>query len=591
MKSIHPSATPRVIIRDTRDDQWLSFTGLKKIYSINSVSDIVGTLVEIEQQVYEHGFWAAGWLSYEAAPAFDTAHVTHKASEFPLLWIALFEACEVIDAELLTNQMANLHFEELQWLPGISENDYAEKIAQIKHELSQGNSYQVNFTIRRDATFAIPVEQEFLSFAAEARYGAFVDTDRYCICSASPELFFEKYENEIRCRPMKGTAARGRFHEEDQQLRDDLAGSEKDRAENLMIVDMIRNDLGKIAKPGSVNVSRLFEIEQYPTVWQMTSTVGAKSDASLVDLFSALFPCASITGAPKANTMKIIHALEPRPRNIYTGTIGFIRPDMSMQFNVAIRSLLIDKTSRRAEYGVGGGIVWDSDAESEFRECQIKTRVLTGVRNNRHDLLETLLWEPEKGYFLLDYHFDRLQRSAQYFDYRFDLTPIKHVLENAVSKATRAQRVRLLVNKFGEARTESTELPNPDSALPYRIVLAEDSVDDSSVFLFHKTTERACYERFLQHYSEFDDVLLHNNRGEITESLIANLIVEIDGKKFTPPVESGLLAGTYRQYLLDLNQLEEKIIRQQDLVKADHIYLANSVRRIWPVQLEKFNIS
>ena len=585
MKTIQPFDTPEVIIRDDRDNQWRIFTGLKRIYSIDSVSEIAECLKNVEKEIKEQGFWAAGWLSYEAAPAFDMAHVAHKSADFPLLWIALFESSDSLDNADVLEHFTTQSADKLSWLPGISDLEYAEKIAAIKYELSQGNSYQVNYTVRRDARLKLPTGRVFMNFAAEARYGAFIDTGRFSISSASPELFFEKQGSLVSCRPMKGTAARGRYPTEDLALREDLADSKKNRAENLMIVDMIRNDLGKIAEPGSVECSRLFEIEQYPTVWQMTSTVQANCDVSLVELFSALFPCASITGAPKANTMKIISKLEDRPRKVYTGTIGFVRPDLSMQFNVAIRSLLIDRELACAEYGVGGGIVWDSDAESEFRECQVKTRVLDNWSGGHHQLLETLLWEPENGYFLLDYHTRRLIQSAQYFDYPLDISLIQQVLEEAVVESSHPQRVRLLVDKKGDARVEIADYVKTDPRQAYRIVLAESPIDESNVYLFHKTTERSCYEHFNQRYPDYDDVLLYNSQDEVTESLIANLIIEVDGKQYTPPVESGLLAGTYRQFLLDRNQLEERIIHRQDLVKADHIYLANSVRKTWPVEL------
>ena len=586
MKSTDSPLFPKATIRDARSGQWLTFSGLSQVFCCESIEDILDKLTTIEEKVRSHGLWAVGWISYEASPAFDAALVTHEPGDLPLLWFALFEHCGSHDLDSAaaakeTNAMAGI-----DWSSGTEAIDYFKAINQIKQELAAGNSYQVNYTFRQSASLSLSADQVFSSFASNARFGAYIDTERFSLWSASPELFFEKQGREICCRPMKGTAARGRFYQEDLSLRDELAASEKNRAENLMIVDMIRNDLSKIAESGSVKVSSLFTIEKYATVWQMTSTVGASCDASLVEIFSALFPCASITGAPKANTMKIIRELEPAPRNLYTGTIGFIRPDMSMQFNVAIRSIWLDKTTNKAEYGVGGGIVWDSEAESEFQECRLKTRILGGSHPDHHKLLETLLWEPGDGYFLLDYHLDRLQRSAQYFDYNFGRAQVKEVLLAVIADASVPLRVRLLVCKNGEAQVQVSDHVARNANHPYRLVLTESAVDETEVFLFHKTTERRCYDVFSQQYPDYDDVLLFNRQGEITESLIANLIVELDGNKYTPPVECGLLAGTYRQYLLDHNRVVEKVIVRQDLKNADNIYLANSLRKTWKVQLE-----
>ena len=555
---------------------------MRQTFCCHRVDDILASLSQIEEAIEQQGLWAAGWLSYEASPAFDPALEAHPAGDFPLLWIGLFAKAEPIDVSQIpgTGAMLNMH-----WQPNIERDEYDRNIQKVKTELREGNSYQVNLTFRQQAEFDVPAAQAFRSFACRARYGALIETERFSLCSASPELFFEKHDHIITCRPMKGTAARGRYYEEDQEMRDELATSEKNQAENLMIVDMIRNDLGKIATTGSVKVSGLFSIEQYPTVWQMTSTVKAKSTASLVELFTALYPCASITGAPKANTMGIIRALESSPRSIYTGSIGFVRPNGDMQFNVAIRSLLIDKTESSAEYGVGGGIVWDSQTEDEYQECLIKTRILHRQADNHHRLLETLLWEPESGFFLLDYHLKRLQQSAVYFGYHIDSQAITQQLQSSIETLNTDQRVRLLVNEFGEADITTTAITNSPAKQTYRVALASRSIDKSDWIMFHKTTDRECYQSFAREYPDYDDVLLHNSKGEFTESLIANLIIKIDGKQYTPPVSCGLLAGTYREYLLDQGLLSERVITRQELDKAEAIYLGNSVRKLWPISI------
>ena len=576
----------KVLIHDATHSRWLWFSRPRHIFSIETPEDIIPVLDEIEKIILKDKLWAAGWLSYEAASSFDSALITHQPTDFPVLWFGLFEHCESISVEsLLTAEHVNI-FQQTVWSLNSDLAKYAAKIDQIKDEIRNGNTYQVNYTIRQFADLDISVEDVFLGFAANARYGAFIDSGRFAVCCASPELFFDIEGNTIRSRPMKGTAPRGRFLKEDEEYKQALYESEKDRAENLMIVDMIRNDIGRIATTGSVKVPKLFEIEKYPTVWQMTSTVTAKIDASLTQIFKALFPCASITGAPKANTMGIINRLEPSTRNIYTGSIGFIRPDMSMQFNVAIRTVLIDKQYNQAEYGVGGGIVWDSTAASEYEECLTKSRVLSGKGTYTHQLLETLLWTQEQGYFLLDYHMNRLEQSAVYFDFKFDRNLVETELLRTVKDQETASRVRLLLSKNGEIEIQGTNFDSAWAKQSFRVKLADQPVDSQDIYLFHKTTERRVYNSFASLYPEFDDVLLINENSEITESCIANVMIEIEGVNYTPPVSCGLLAGTYRQYLLDNGELVEKVITKDMLINAEKVNLLNSVRKTWPVSVE-----
>jgi len=401
----------------------------------------------------------------------------------------------------------------------------------------------------------------------------------FVICSASPELFFQWQDQKITTRPMKGTVARGYSVEGDRQLVKWLQTSAKNRAENVMIVDMIRNDLAKFAEPNTVKVPSLFDVEQYPTLWQMTSTVTARSKASLPEIMSALFPCASITGAPKASTTKIIKQLEPNPRKIYTGTIGLIRPDNSAQFNVAIRTVLIDKKSKQAEYGVGGGIVWDSDSKSEYEECQVKARVLL----NQHQdfkLLETLLWTPQEGYFLLDRHLQRLQQSAEYFQFPIDLRLVeKQLLAKASSLKDYSYKIRLLISKKKQIVIEAIPLDQHKVSQPKDNQLKSNQLVLENPFLYHKTTNRNIYRLARQSQPNCDDVLLWNSRQEITESCIANVVFKINDQLLTPPVECGLLAGTFRSYLLDKGKIKESKLKLAELKDCKSIYLINSVRK------------
>jgi para-aminobenzoate synthetase/4-amino-4-deoxychorismate lyase len=411
-----------------------------------------------------------------------------------------------------------------------------------------------------------------------------VDTGRFAIASASPELFFERAGPQLTMRPMKGTAPRGRWSKEDAERAEWLGRSEKNRAENVMIVDMVRNDLGRVAEIGSVRVRKLWQTERYPTVWQLTSTVQAASDAPLTEVLRATFPCASVTGAPKRRTMQIIAELEPEPRGVYTGCIGFIAPQRRAQFNVAIRTMVLDRHTQCAEYGVGGGIVWDSKPDDEYREAHHKARVLT-ERVPEFSLLESLRWEPARGYWLLDYHLRRLRASADYFDYAFDAARVRAGLEHGTRELPAVpHKVRLLLRRDGGVIV--TSAPLQIQREPVRLVMARTPVNSNDRFLFHKTTARAQYDvawsergrSFDALGSDADDVLLWNERGELTETCNANLVVRLGDDLFTPPVECGLLGGTYRAYLLEQGEIRERVIHKDELEHARALFRINSVR-------------
>jgi para-aminobenzoate synthetase / 4-amino-4-deoxychorismate lyase len=416
--------------------------------------------------------------------------------------------------------------------------------------------------------------------AMDAPYAAWIDCTDYVIVSASPELFFELSGDRICCRPMKGTAPRGMTPEADYRNRRMLSESTKDRAENVMIADMVRSDIGRVALPGTVRAEALFDIEKYRTVWQMTSTVTALTICSVTEIFRALFPSASVTGAPKVSSMKIIAALEDSARQIYTGAIGFMAPDRQARFNVAIRTALIEKKTGKGIYGVGGGIVWDSDPDDEFQECLNKARVLgMAVPEKEFRLLETMLWTPEGGFFLLAEHLDRLAGSADYFDFRFVRAQAEeHLTALAESLAPCKHRVRMLLLRTGEIHTEVQPLSADDAPCELRLALAKGPVDTQNPFLYHKTTQRDVYEKALAAAGKCDDVLLWNKSGNITESTIGNVVVRLNGQLFTPPVDCGLLAGTFRGKLLVDGVVRERKIAIAELNDAEAVYLVNSVR-------------
>lgn len=570
--------TNEVVIQDSALGRWLRFRKPSLVVEASRIEEVLPKLRVIEKTVGEEGLYAAGFSSYEAAPAFDAALKVRPLTSFPLMWFGLYSQAEAL--RFLPPSTGSA-YRLGEWTPSANRTAYDQAVSQIKEHIARGETYQLNYTFRLRAPFsgdAWPLFFE-LAQAQQGEYAAYIDTGRFAICSASPELFFRLYGRQLTSRPMKGTAERGRTLSEDDARAEWLFNSSKNRAENIMIVDMMRNDMGRIAAIGSVEVLSLFDVERYPTVWQMTSTVTATTDATLCGILGALFPCASITGAPKPRTMKIIADLETTPRRIYTGCIGFIAPNRRAQFNVAIRTVLVDRERNEAEYGVGGGIVWDSVSRDEYEECQVKARVLTARRPD-FSLLETMLWTPNDGYFLLRYHLQRLRDSAAYFGLRADVDGIQGELASvAGSLPKEPHKVRLLVRQDGAFSLQAIPLDGTTDAEPVRLQLAATPVDLADPFLYHKTSHRQVYEVARAACSDGDDVLLWNERGEITETSIDNVVVELDGELRTPPVKCGLLPGTFRAWLLEKGKVREKVVTIEELKRSERIFVVNSVRK------------
>ena len=560
--------------------RWLHFANPHRMIIAQKLEEVIPALREVERLVEINEWHAAGFVSYEAATAFDSILHTLPDIGFPLLWFGLYP-----DPRQVTLPEPEYPKETLTWEPAIDRASYTSAIEQIRNHIADGRTYQVNYTMRLRSDFKSNPWDFFLHLAQnQNRHAAYIDTGRYAICSASPELFFRLDGDTITCCPMKGTAKRGRTTIEDQGQSEWLKNSEKNRAENVMIVDMVRNDLGRIAEIGRVQVPELFTVERYPTLWQMTSTVTAETRSSLTEIFSALFPSASITGAPKVSTMRIISELETTPRRIYTGSIGYISQNRKAKFNVAIRTALIDREIQRAEYGVGGGIVWDSTSADEYTEALLKAQVLTEQFPN-FSLLETMLWTPDEGFFLREKHVARMLDSAHYFDFPISKKDFDEYLDNISSNFDSSQRVRLLLDRSGALNSEAKVFQPPENSPPLKVPLAREPVDTNNVFLFHKTTHRAIYESARKNFTNYDDVLLYNERGEVTEFTIGNLVLELGGKLITPPLSSGLLAGTFRAHLLETGQVVERTIQVQELKDCTKIFMVNSVRKWQAVEL------
>ena len=555
------------------------FAGFQRILRADRVEDVLHVLAEVEAATDE-GLHAAGFVAYEAAPAFDPALTTRPPDpRLPLAWFALFSRRH----EAAPDEAPRGQFELGGWESATPASDYLQRVGEIRELIAAGDTYQVNYTLRLRAPFRGDPAALYdrLARAQRSAFCAYLEVDGSAIISASPELFFGFRDGELEMRPMKGTRPRGRFPAEDAALAADLLASPKERAENLMIVDLLRNDAGRVAEPGSVRVEGMFEVERYETVHQLTSTIRARPRAGtrLTDIFRALFPCGSVTGAPKVRTMEIIARVEDEPRGVYCGAIGVASPDEAV-FSVAIRTVVGDRAGGRAELGVGSGITWDSDAAAEHRECLDKA-AFTHRAPNDFRLLETLLHEPGAGFFLLDGHLRRLEESAAHFGFRFHRREVLQALHNGLG-ASGPQRVRLLLDRAGEAVVETSSLDH--SPPPVRVGIAPEPVDSRDALLFHKTTNRAAYETRRASRPDRDEVLLVNERGELTESTLANLVLRLDGVLWTPPLASGLLPGVFRAHLVARGDIRERVLRPADLARADGIYLINSVRRWRPAE-------
>jgi len=575
-----PSFPYTAIIRDGIRQNWLGFKDPLTTFQTSSLSEVRPLLDRAEAES-KAGRYVVGLVSYEAGPAFDSALTVSSSGDFPLAWFAVFAEPEQLSALPAPPESEP----DPDLVPEVSRPQYLSDLATIRNHLAAGDTYQVNHTFRMRGRFPGHGYGLFhrLCTARQGEYAAFVDLGRWSVLSTSPEMFFEKDGDEVLSRPMKGTVARSPVPDEDLQRRDWLQASEKNRAENVMIVDMVRNDLGRICEPGTVVVPELFAVEGYPTVWQMTSLVTGRTQASLSDIFTALFPASSITGAPKSSTMEIIRDLEKSPRNIYTGTIGFLEPSGRARFNVAIRTVLVDREQGLAECGVGGGIVWDSDPEEEYAECMTKAGFLK-YSGPECSLLETMLWTREEGVHLLERHLDRLERSAVRFGVVMDREEIGERIRKVTEVSDRDRgMVRVLVDMQGEVSVEMRPVPAPKER--YVVALCREAVDPENLFLYHKTTRREIYDRARETHPDMDDILLVNTRGELTESCIANLVLDLDGELVTPPVSCGLLPGTAREELLARGKVRERVMTPEDLARAARVLLVNSVRGMWEVEV------
>jgi para-aminobenzoate synthetase/4-amino-4-deoxychorismate lyase len=552
-------------------ERFLAFTAPLATLEARDAGSVLSMLREADSALAD-GRFVAGFVAYEAAAAFGLATLPPDSEGPPLVWLGVFDA----PRETPAPQAPAGPPPEVTWRPALDATSHAARLARLHERIAAGDTYQVNFTFPLEA----PLEEEpgalfaRLVAAQRPRHAAYLDLGRFAIVSASPELFFERESGLLRTRPMKGTAARGATAEQDDALATALSRSEKERALNLMIVDMLRNDLGRIAELGSVETASLFDVERYPTLLQMTSSVTARSQAPLSALFEALFPCASVTGAPKKRTMEIVAATEVAPRGVYTGAIGWAGPDGRAHWNVAIRTVVADRDRGLLRFGTGSGVVADSRAASEYEECLLKARILDEAP---FALVETFALLPGEGYRHLDGHLARLAGSARHFGFPLDMRRIEEALRRTAGGVVGAARVRLTLYADGRTDVEATALPLAP-ARTLQIGLAARPVDPRSIWLYHKTTRRDVYDEAAASRPDCDDVLLWNDRGELTESTVASVVVEIGGQRLTPPVSCGLLPGVERQVALAEGRAREGVVRISDLAPGQRLWLLSSLR-------------
>jgi para-aminobenzoate synthetase/4-amino-4-deoxychorismate lyase len=575
-----------VLLHDTLNPagENLLFTAPREVLVAHNAADALTALARLEAAGCE-GLWAAGYLAYELGFVFEERLVDllPAHSEAPLLWLGLYEAPQRLSAAEVEHYLSDIagtrQGQALDIVPGLDLEPYRAAFERVERLIAAGDTYQVNLTFK--ARFRLEGDPVALYRDLVAKqpvaYGALINTGAQWVLSRSPELFVASRGGTLSARPMKGTLKRGRTIAEDAAGRAALAADEKNRAENLMIVDLLRNDLGRIAEIGSVKVTDLFTVETYRTLHTMTSGITAqrRPGVSTSDLLANLFPCGSITGAPKLRAMEIIHAVEAGPRGLYTGSIGYFAPDDDLVLNVAIRTAVIN-TDKNGEIGIGGGIVADSTADDEYREALLKMAFFTDPAAPV-TLIETMLWERQTGFVLLDRHLDRMADSARYFGLTLDRAAILVLLASQSFSADR-MRVRLTLDASGPAVT-AVELP-PNPAV-FRFVIAAERLDSQSLWLAHKTTNRAFYDEPRQraHVAYgVDEVVFLNERDELAEGSITNLFVERGGVLLTPPLSAGLLPGTLRAELIATGRAVERPLTLADLESAEAIWLGNSVR-------------
>lgn len=575
-------ARPFVLLDDARDEGAASarlFRDPVEIVTADRVEDVAAALAAL-RAARRQGLHAAGFLGFGAAPAFERRLPVDRpaADELPLLWFGLFREVERVAADAVPALLGDPAAATAGPLrPAIAPVDYAIAFEEVQRLIATGDIYQANLTFAAEMPVAGPPLSLYAALRATARagWGALIRTENRWILSASPEQFFSLEGEALRARPMKGTAA------PDADPRR-LADDDKQRAENLMIVDLLRNDLARVAVEGSVAVPRLFEVEQYPTVQQMTSTVTARlaPGRDALDVLAALFPCGSVTGAPKIRAIEVTHAVEAEPRGLYTGAIGFLDAGGDAGFSVAIRTLVLDRAGTSARLGLGSGIVADSTADDEWRECLAKAEFATACAR-RFDLVETMRFDPVDGIALLDRHIARLSRSAAALGFALDRHAVRNELQAATFRLPGPSRVRVMLARSGRIAIETRPMP-PVPTAPVDVAIVPRPVDRGDYRLRHKTSDRA-FNAEARLASGCFEIAFVDGEGFLTEGSFTNVFVARDGLLATPPLARGLLPGVLRDQLIDDRRAVEADLTPADL--AQGFFIGNALRGLIPARL------
>ena len=565
------------------------FSSPHRVLVANSLSEVAPVLNEVDKTTRE-GSWAFGYVAYEAAPGLDAglAVCDRQPNSPPLAWFGLSDE-PVRVPPVSPSPGEGRHYNATTWQPGWTSAEYRRDIARIRERIADGDIYECNLTVRLRSKVNGDLAQLYADLALnqQTHYGAYLDMGQHVIASASPELFFQWAGDRLLTRPMKGTAARGRTQREDLERVQELLHSVKERAENVIVVDLLRNDVSRVAAAGTVSVPVLCVPERYETVWQLTSDVTGRvpEGTSLLEVFRALFPCGSVTGAPKQRAMEIIREVENNPRGVYCGAIGLVAPPGAgprAQFSVAIRTVAADRASGCAVYGTGGAITWASDPDEELAEVHDKAAILHTHYRDFH-LIETMAHIPGAGVRHLDRHMNRLNSSAQYFCFAFDPGRVKAEVA-AVTEHAGSARVRLVLTRCGEVSVELSPLP-PPSVQPVVLAVDPEPVDSTQRWLYHKTSNRNTYTVRAGRHPDADDVVLVNERGQVTETSTANLAVHLEGTWWTPGLDAGCLPGIERGLRIELGQLRERPMTPHDLRRADALAVLNSLRGWRPAVL------
>lgn len=600
-----PPDLPFVLLEDSqaaaKQKAGLFFTNPSEIIQCSALNKVQKTLQSIEER-QKKGFFLAGWISYEAGTVFHPSlkKSEQKTSQEPLIWMGVFNKPQHLSSQQLSALFKGL----AQNKPGAglmaspknkeSRAEFNQAFKSIMEYIKAGDVYQVNHTFQ----LALKTYGPFSALYANLRnsqpapYSALINTGDWRVLSFSPELFISKQGQKLISRPMKGTAKPGINEVENKKRMKALGRDEKNRAENLMITDLIRNDFSRITKPGSVKVPKLFEVERFKTVLQMSSEVVGtlKKKTTFLEIFTALFPCGSITGAPKTRAMEIIKETEQNPRGLYTGALGFLAPSGDFTFSVPIRTAVLNLKGE-GWFGIGSGLVSGSKVQDEFEECQLKGKFL---KNSEKDfaLIETMLWTPEEGVHFLEEHLNRVTSSAGFFEFQIDLKKIRNQLSKILMTFgdKKSRKIRLTLESSGQINFETRDFTPLKKKEPLAVTISPQKVSSSNPFLFHKTTKRTLYNSELERVKKqkFYDILFVNEKGNITEGAYNNIFVQGNrGELLTPSLECGLLPGILRAKLLESGKFKETSLTCDELEKAAKIWVGNSVSGLVEVKFRK----